>query len=437
MSNTSAGRSKWPYVPLTTVAEKIQDGTHFSPLSTSGPFRYVTSRNIRPGYLDLESCGWISEREHKAIFRRCDPRYGDILLTKDGANTGNASINTLHEEISLLSSVAMIRTDPTVADGHFVLQYLLSPEGQTRLTDLVSGNAITRLTLAKIKAFSIPSAPLPEQRAIAAVLDSLDDAIQKTEQIIAKLQQVKQGLLHDLLTRGIDDNGELRDPERHPEQFQDSPLGRIPKGWEVEKLRVLYSEPSRNGLYKGPAYHGRGAPMIQMGNLFASDEVSFSDTGRVSVSESELRTFGLRVGDILFARRSLVFEGAGRAAVVGVVPEPATFESSIVRVRLRTERILPRFAVTYLASHQGYLRRRAHIRQVAVSGVSGTDIASFLMAIPTLSEQQTIVETKAILDLQIENEARARGALMSMKNGLADDLLTGRVRTTSLPEFSA
>lgn len=177
--------------------------------------------------------------------------------------------------------------------------------------------------------------------------------------------------------------------------------------------------------------------MIQMGNLFASDEVSFSDTGRVSVSESELRTFGLRVGDILFARRSLVFEGAGRAAVVGVVPEPATFESSIVRVRLRTERILPRFAVTYLASHQGYLRRRAHIRQVAVSGVSGTDIASFLMAIPTLSEQQTIVETKAILDLQIENEARARGALMSMKNGLSDDLLTGRVRTTSLPEFSA
>ena len=278
---------------------------------------------------------------------------------------------------------------------------------------------------------------LAEQRTIAAVLDTIDDAIQKTEQIIAKLQQVKQGLLHDLLTRGIDDNGELRDPDRHPEQFQDSPLGRIPKGWDVEKLRVLYSEPSRNGLYKGPAYHGRGAPMIQMGNLFASDEVSFSDTGRVSVSESELRTFGLRVGDILFARRSLVFEGAGRAAVVGVVPEPATFESSIVRVRLRTERILPRFAVTYLASHQGYLRRRAHIRQVAVSGVSGTDIASFFMAIPTLSEQQTIVETKAILDLQIENEARARGALMSMKNGLSDDLLTGRVRTTSLPEFSA
>lgn len=317
------------------------------------------------------------------------------------------------------------------------IRFLVGLLDATDFSGLVSGSAQPKLTQEALQRLRFVVPPYGEQRAIAAVLDTIDDAIQKTEQIIAKLQQVKQGLLHDLLTRGIDDNGELRDPERHPEQFQDSPLGRIPKGWEVEKLRVLYSEPSRNGLYKGPAYHGRGAPMIQMGNLFASDEVSFSDTGRVSVSESELRTFGLRVGDILFARRSLVFEGAGRAAVVGVVPEPATFESSIVRVRLRTERILPRFAVTYLASHQGYLRRRAHIRQVAVSGVSGTDIASFFMAIPTLSEQQTIVETKAILDLQIENEARARGALMSMKNGLADDLLTGRVRTTSLPEFSA
>ena len=331
----------------------------------------------------------------------------------------------------------VLRARPDV-DPRFIYHWTRSPSLRAKAEAFMSGSAgQQRVEKEFFEKFLVVRLPLPEQRAIAAVLDSLDDAIQKTEQIIAKLQQVKQGLLHDLLTRGIDDNGELRDPERHPEQFQDSPLGRIPKGWDVEKLRVLYSEPSRNGLYKGPAYHGRGAPMIQMGNLFASDEVSFSDTGRVSVSESELRTFGLRVGDILFARRSLVFEGAGRAAVVGVVPEPATFESSIVRVRLRTERILPRFAVTYLASHQGYLRRRAHIRQVAVSGVSGTDIASFLMAIPTLSEQQTIVETKAILDLQIENEARARGALMSMKNGLSDDLLTGRVRTTSLPEFSA
>ena len=92
--------------------------------------------------------------------------------------------------------------------------------------------------------------PLPEQRRIAEILDTLDEAIRKTEQVIAKLQQMKQGLLHDILTRGIDDNGELRDPDRHPEQFKDSPLGRIPRGWEVRPLKDLSVGGISNGVFK-------------------------------------------------------------------------------------------------------------------------------------------------------------------------------------------
>ena len=77
------------------------------------------------------------------------------------------------------------------------------------------------------------TATLPEQTRIAAMLDTVDEAIAKTEAVIAKLKQVRAGLLHDLLTRGLDENGQLRDPVAHPEQFQDSPLGRIPKEWKV------------------------------------------------------------------------------------------------------------------------------------------------------------------------------------------------------------
>src|SRR5690606_33484545 len=90
--------------------------------------------------------------------------------------------------------------------------------------------------LKDLVAFPICLPPLPEQRRIAAILDTLDEAIRQTEALIAKLKQIKRGLLHDLLTRGIDDNGELRDPERHPEQFRDSPLGRVPRGWMVSRL---------------------------------------------------------------------------------------------------------------------------------------------------------------------------------------------------------
>src|SRR5688572_19071008 len=99
MRNDSS-RGPWALVRLGDIASKIQDGTHFSPSSKTGPFRYLTSQNVRLGFLDLSKAGWISEAEHRQIYRRCDPRRGDILLTKDGANTGNVALNTLDEQFS-------------------------------------------------------------------------------------------------------------------------------------------------------------------------------------------------------------------------------------------------------------------------------------------------------------------------------------------------
>ena len=89
---------------------------------------------------------------------------------------------------------------------------------QRRLERVATGttNSHVRARPPETLGWAVAFPPLSEQRQIAEILDTLDDAIRKAEQLIAKLKQVKQGLLHDLLIRGIDDNGELRDPERHP-----------------------------------------------------------------------------------------------------------------------------------------------------------------------------------------------------------------------------
>jgi type I restriction enzyme, S subunit len=91
--------TSWHSARLEDLTLKVQDGTHFSPKSQRGPFRYLTSKNIRFGYLDIGDCGWISQEEHREIFRRCDVAKGDVLLTKDGANTGNATLNSLDEPL--------------------------------------------------------------------------------------------------------------------------------------------------------------------------------------------------------------------------------------------------------------------------------------------------------------------------------------------------
>jgi type I restriction enzyme S subunit len=191
---------EWVIQELGKAAPKIQDGTHFSPKTTRGPFRYLTSKNIRFGYVDLSDCGWISKKEHEAIYSRCDVRYGDVLLTKDGANTGNAAINNLNEPVSLLSSVAFIRCDDRTLHSEYVFHYLLSPGCQQRIKDLMSGNAITRLTLERIKSFVIPVPDIKEQLKIIEPLNSHDARIRIEEQYRDKLKLQKKGLMHDLLT---------------------------------------------------------------------------------------------------------------------------------------------------------------------------------------------------------------------------------------------
>lgn len=191
---------EWSIQSLKEVSTKIQDGTHFSPQSKEGPYRYITSKNIRFGYLDLRECGWISEQEHQDIYTRCDVTYGDVLLTKDGANTGNAAINTLREPFSLLSSVAFIRVNEKLLDNEYLLQYILSPVGQDCITDIMSGLAITRLTLQKIKDFVIPVPSLQEQNLIGSYLKKQDNRIQKEQAYLNKLKQLKKGLMDDLLT---------------------------------------------------------------------------------------------------------------------------------------------------------------------------------------------------------------------------------------------
>jgi type I restriction enzyme, S subunit len=185
----------WAIVPLKDACLKIQDGTHFSPVLGGSDYLYVTSRNIGFGTLNVSDADTISEEEHRKIYTRCDTRSGDLLLTKDGASTGNAALNTLRDECSLLSSVAFLRFDHRRDDARFFLQYILSNPAQRRLKEMMSGNAITRLTLEKINSFRVPRPSLEEQQAIATVLSDMDAEIAALERRRDKTQTIKQGMM--------------------------------------------------------------------------------------------------------------------------------------------------------------------------------------------------------------------------------------------------
>ena len=397
------------HTQLEGCTAKIQDGTHFSPQSDAGPYRYITSKNIRFGRMDLEDCGWISDSEHRAIFQRCDVRFGDVLLTKDGANTGNACINALDEEFSLLSSVALIRCDETRCHSRYLLQFILSEEGQQRIKDLMAGNAITRLTLEKIRAFVVPLPPLPEQRKIALILDALDQAIERTEALIAKLKQIKAGLLHDLLTRGLDENGELRDPQKDPGDFKDSPSGRIPKGWEVKKIDTIAENLDNLRIpVNADERFRRGGTVPYYG---ANGIQGFIDRPLFDEPLILLAEDGGNFDE--YAERPIAYRILG--------PSWVNNHAHILRPKSDVG-----FGFLFFSLEHRDIRK--YIRGGTRSKLNQSELNNVEVAMPKPTEQERISSILEGHETEADCKVTELAKLRELKNGLMSDLLTGKIR---------
>jgi restriction endonuclease S subunit len=148
--------------------------------------------------------------------------------------------------------------------SRFIFHWCNSTELRQAAEVLMAGSAgQKRVPVEFFSKFLVTRIGENEQHAIADILDNVNDAIRRTEAVIAKLRLMKAGMLHDLLTRGLDENGELRDPLRHPGQFKDSPLGRIPKEWKIAKLDDI-AEINMGQSPPGSFYNqeGNGMPLI-------------------------------------------------------------------------------------------------------------------------------------------------------------------------------
>ena len=188
--------------------------------------------------------------------------------------------------------------------------------------------------------------------------------------------------------------------------------------WRDVPFAQLLEEPVRNGIYKKREFHGRGVKVVNMGELFANPRLRDVDMKRVELTESEQRRFGVQAGDLLFARRSLVAEGAGKCSVVLEANELTTFESSIIRARPDPTKADSLFLYYYFISPIGLHALDTIRRQVAVAGITGTDLAQLPVEIPPLAEQQAIARILGTLDDRFELNRRMNETLESMARAL-------------------
>ncbi len=180
--------NNWILTNLKSVCDKITDGTHNSPTNRSeGDYPYITAKNIRYHGIDTSNLTYVSEEDHKEIFSRCNPEKNDVLFIKDGATTGLAVINHLDYEFSMLSSVALLKPKKSILDPYYLKNYLNSSQTFNRITSRMTGAAITRVTLEKIKELEIVLPPLKSQKEIVAKIKKFE---LKLETINTKITEI-------------------------------------------------------------------------------------------------------------------------------------------------------------------------------------------------------------------------------------------------------
>ena len=158
----------WEKRTLKEVCTKLNDGTHFSPESfETGEYKYVTAKNIKASGFDFTNITYVSEEIHRPIYERCNPEIGDVLYIKDGATTGIAMVNTLEEEFTLLSSVALLKQNRAIVDGYFLAALLNNEDMYLDIRNNMGGAAITRLTIAKLNTIKVIVPPIDLQNQFA------------------------------------------------------------------------------------------------------------------------------------------------------------------------------------------------------------------------------------------------------------------------------
>ncbi len=207
----------------------------------------------------------------------------------------------------------------------FLVYLSQTPQHRRQMRAIMVGSTQVHIRTDEFFNTAIPLPSAKEQRKIARILTTVDNLIEKTEALIAKYQAIKQGMMHDLFTRGVDEHGHLRPPyEDAPELYKQSELGWIPKEWEVRPVTDVTQGGPKNGYFKKPELVGRGYKLVNVTDLYQPYGIDTDNPAveRVEGSSADFKKYCVMEGDLFITRSSLVLTGLHTAILSGGLRNP-------------------------------------------------------------------------------------------------------------------
>jgi type I restriction enzyme S subunit len=360
------------------------------------------------------------------------------LLSESGLKKGDFLFNTRNTPNLVGKTAVWNNSYPAVYDNNllrvrfssevlslFVNYFLSSEIGWRQARGHVHGTtSVAAIYDGEFDKLQIPAPKIGEQRKIATVLYTVDQAIEKTEKIIDKRGEIRRGLMQDIFRYGIDSDGELRSSGN--DAYQETKYGVAPKEWEILPLENTVADDASitYGIVKPGDHYPGGVPVVKVENI-TNGEVQ---TNNLLHTDPEIHQkydrAEIKEGDLLFTIRGTV----GRMAFVPECLEGGNLTQDTARIRV--ENVNPEFVRYYLetATPNNYFER--HTKGQAVQGINLEDLQQVPVHLPSREEQERIVRILDSHTEQIQNEREYRDQLKHLKRGLMQDLLSGTVRTT-------
>ena len=379
----------------------------------NGNISFVTQRDMTKvnKYL-FETSAKITELGLKSSNLFLVPK-NSILLSMYGT-IGKVVVNK--NPVAVSQNIAAIILNSKNVDQEYI--FYLIKYYSFQFEKQVKTSTMRHLNVQIIKQMRLPLPSYQEQQKIASILSTVDESIQKTDDIIAKTERLKKGLMQELLKRGIG----------HKE-FKDTEIGRIPKEWEVVKLGELAVEVYRYPTYYDIKYVGtnEGVPEVRGELIKENGELEENLSEYRFISKETSQRFSktiLQEGDFVLSVRGTM----GKVAIVPKFLEGANITANLMKVSLDRLKCYPPFFKQVFLSD--FFRKTLNniSSQTTIKTVQAPRLKSIKMSVPPLHEQKKIAEILSTVDKKIEILKQEKVKLERIKQWFMGELLSGRIR---------
>ena len=411
----------WEVVKLREVLLLLRNGLTVRQSKEGRGYPITRIETISEEIIDSSKLGYVDPSDLKdRKISNYKMKSGDILFSHINSleHIGKTAIYEGTPEFLLHGmNLLLLRPNKNKIYPRYLL-YLLRLFRRKKIFWAMSKKAVNQASInqTELGRLKIILPPLEEQKTIAYVLSTVDEAIQKTNEIIEKIKRLKKGLMQELLTKGIG----------HKE-FKNTEIGRIPKEWKVVKLNDIASIKGRIGWHglKDEDYLAEGEYYLIRGIDFENGKVLWEKCVYVSKEWYERDpNIQLKEGDVLITKDGTI----GKVALIEILPKKATLGTGIFRIRLRTNNCLSHYL--YYIFKSFYFERFIKVLSAGstLSHLYQRDLVNFKFPLPSLSEQQKIVEILSAADKRLEVERKRKEKLERVKKALMNLLLTGKIR---------